>query len=114
MCIIVAHMPTQVAMEIERDYTTKLIISDMGHGSYRHQLLRKMYPMDLTYTVGKEMTFDHPVLHEKVTVTLSLSTLAVALIGVHYMLSWGMIFGFSRGGGEKSQLELQKLLKGPY
>ena len=61
-------MPTQIAMEVERDYTTKLIISNLGHGTYRNQVIRDNCPVDLIYTIDKEMTFYHPVLQEMVSV----------------------------------------------
>ena len=65
-------MPAQEAMELEQDYTTRLIISDMGNDSYRYQLLRNNYPVDLKFTIGQEMTHLHPVLYETVMVKKSL------------------------------------------
>ena len=55
-------------MKVERDYTAKLIISDLGLGTFRNQLFRDNCPVDLIYTIDKEMTFYHPVLREMVTV----------------------------------------------
>jgi hypothetical protein len=33
------------AQAMMNDFTTKLVISDLGHGNYRHQLMRLGYVM---------------------------------------------------------------------
>jgi hypothetical protein len=56
------------AEDISHDFSTKLVVSDLGHGIYRHQLIRKKYTTDMKFTMNKEFSICHPIIREKVTV----------------------------------------------
>jgi hypothetical protein len=61
-------MSSHDATEMMRDFSTKLIISDLGNGSYRHQLIRKRFPTDVTFRMNEEFSYPHPVVHETIRV----------------------------------------------
>jgi len=54
------------------DYSTKLVITALGHGHFRYQILRKKYPVDISFCMDKEFSYTHPIVREKISVLPSM------------------------------------------
>ena len=65
-------MTLQEAQNMTHDYSTKLIITEVGRGMWRHQLCRRKYPMDYTFRMHQDFMVEHPVLKEEIKVNTDL------------------------------------------
>jgi len=52
--------------EIIGDHHTKLVILDKGDGYIRHQLIRKVHPMDYSFKLNEQFSLYHPLMKEVV------------------------------------------------
>lgn len=66
--VSVGGMTLAEVEDMMKDTSTKLRITAHGEGHYRHQLMRKRHPLDYSFTMDREFSMVHPVIHEEITI----------------------------------------------
>ena len=67
-------MTNQEALEMSRDPSFKMEVSEMMNGMRRIRLIRKKSPMELVFKLNDECSFHHPILRENVQVSRRIRT----------------------------------------